>query len=224
MKKTTDNSGRTTVFIGTYGYGVTVSYIKDRNTDDGEASMRSFRAMFVDNPFLQLLGTESGCVMAYEDWTHARHVTSLNGVRRHLVTLLKVEMTALALEKLAGEHGYKKVANTQEGKSIWQLSLHALLKLTDDEATFTVLAPTACAAVPLDEFELPAEFVSQLRQARADCLQSLLPAMMSGEGGCKELCAQFGVDFEELLAKLVARVRQLEETEREELIELVKFS
>ncbi len=66
--------------------------------------------------------------MGYEDWTHARHVTNLNGCKRHLIALLKVELDADALERLRTEGSIKNVGASS--KQIWQVIPAKLLKVS----------------------------------------------------------------------------------------------
>lgn len=215
MDTTKPPSERVTFFIGTYGYGVTEDFVAKR----AEHLRDSFRALFFDNPFIQVAGSPSGFVMGYEDWTHARHVTNLNGCKRHLIALLKVELSVEALERLQAEGAIKNVVATP--KQIWQVIPAKLLKVANTEATVTVLAPTAHQAVKLDEFELPEALVGELKAARTDCMQSLFVSMAVYSKDYKKLLAAHGVDFDDLFARISARARELSAEERELLFQLV---
>ncbi|MCC7529530.1 MAG: hypothetical protein IT342_13485 [Candidatus Melainabacteria bacterium] len=215
MDTAKSSSDQVTLFIGTYGYGVTQDFVAKRS----EHLRDSFRAIFFDNPFIQIAGAPSGFVMGYEDWAHARHVTNLNGCKRHLIALLKVELDADALERLQAEGAIKNVAASP--KQIWQVIAAKLLKVPDAQVTFTVLAPTAFPAVSLDGFELPEALLSELKAARTDCMQSLFVSMAAYGKNYKKLLAAHQVDFDELFARLGARARELPAEERERLVELV---
>jgi hypothetical protein len=209
-------SERVTFFVGTYGYGVTSDFIAKRQQDESD----SFRSIFLDNPFIQLSGAPSGFVMGYENWIHARHVTNLNGCKRHLIALLKVELNVDTLTRLVA-NGQGKVVRDASPERIWQISLHDLLKVADDEVTFTVLAATSYAAVALNEFALPDALVSQLRSARADCLQSLIIALIVDENNYSGLLEQHGLNVRELVARLTERAQQLSDEERQALVGLI---
>lgn len=215
MDATKSPSQRVTFFIGTYGFGVTQDYVAKR----AEHLRDTFRAIFFDNPFIQVAGSPSGFVMGYEDWTHARHVTNLNGCKRHLIALLKVELDAEALERLRSEGSIKNVAASP--KQIWQVIPAKLLKVADTQVTFTVLAPTAFPAVSLDGFGLPEALLGELKAARTDCMQSLFVSMVAFSKDYKKLLAAHEVDYDELFAKLSACVRDLSAEERELLVALV---
>lgn len=214
--ETSKTQSRVTFFIGTYGYGITHDFVDKR----AEHLRDSFRALFFDNPFLQIAGAPSGFVMGYEDWTHARHVTNLNGCKRHLITLLKVELDADALERLQAQGKIKNVVASP--KQIWQVNPYELLKVADTELTVSVLASTAHPAVSLEEFALPEALLAELKAARTDCLQSLIVSMATYSKDYKKLLKAHEVDFDELFARLSDRARELSDEERKLLVELVQ--
>jgi hypothetical protein len=206
---------RITFFIGTSGYGATSDFIAKRK----ENLHRSLRFLISDNPFLQLAGTTAGFVIGYEDWTHARHVTNLNGCMRHQIALLKVELCVDSLARLVTE-GKIKVLNDAAPQRIWQVSIFDLTAVADEKATFTVLAPTGYPAATLEELELPESLMKDLRSARTDCLQALFVAMVLDQPGYEDWLKEYGVDYGELFARVVARVYMLSKEERQALIGL----
>jgi len=215
MKTAMSPSEPVTLFIGTYGYGVTQDLINKR----GEDLQDSFRFMFFDNPFIQLGGVPNGFVMGYEDWTHARHVTHLNGCRKHRISLLKVELNSDTLVRLQSEGHIKNVVET--GKRIWQVNPFEVLKAVGSAVTFSVLAPTGYPAVSLDEFKLPEPLVVELRSARSDCLQSLFVELLVNQAAYTELFARHSVNFAEFFKKLAETVRRLSNEELEVLVDLI---
>lgn len=206
---------RITLFIGTYGYGVTSDFILKRKED----LQRSLPFLIFDNPFIQLAGTPAGFVIGYEDWTHARHVTGLNSCRRHQIALLKVELSVDSLAGLVTE-GKIKVLNDTAAQRIWQVSIFDLTAVADEEITFTVLAPTGYPAATLDELELSEGLLKDLRSARTDCLQALFVAMVLDQHGYESWLKEYGADYGELFARVVARVCMLSQEERQALIGL----
>ncbi len=215
METSKPQSERVTFFIGTYGFGITNEFVAKR----AEHLRDTFRALFFDNPFIQVSGAPNGFVMGYEDCGHARHVTMLNGCKRHLIAFIKVELTVSALEGLQAEGSIKNVGAAP--KQIWQVIPAKLLKVADADVTFTVLAPTAHPAVSLDEFALPEALLKDLKSARTDCVQSLVVSMGLNPKDYKKSLAEHQVDFDELFEKLTSRVRELSEEERKALVELV---
>lgn len=214
MESQSKNAQPATFFIGTYGFGMTKAFITKR----AENLQDSFRVMFYENPFIQVLGVPDGYVAGYEDWTHARHVTILNSCPKHKLTFLKVELSADALARLQKDGHIKSVKDTP--KQIWSVNPFELLKLEAPDVTFTVLGPTAFEAVSLDEFALPEKLVAELRSMRVDCLQSLLPEMARETDAYKEMLEKYDVDFSLLFQKLLDRALQLTDYERAAQLEL----
>lgn len=215
MNKTSSRTQAVTLYVGTYGYGVTCDFIARRN----ENLQDNFRAMLFDNPFIQLLGVPNGFVMGYGDWTHARHVTNINGCKRHCISLLKVELSADAFARLQSEGHIKNVAKAP--KLICQVNPFELLKVADSEVAYTVLAPTNYAAVTLDEFKLPEALVAELKSARTDCLQSLIVELATNQPAYEERFAAHSLDFGEFFKKMTARARELPAKEILALLELL---
>ncbi|MBX9951496.1 MAG: hypothetical protein K2Y39_20165 [Candidatus Obscuribacterales bacterium] len=206
---------RITFFIGTYGCGVTSDFISRRKEDP----QRSLHFLIFDNPFIHLAGTPAGFVIGYEDWTHARHVTNLNGCMRHQIALLKVELSVDSLARLVTE-GKINVLNDAASQRIWQVSIFDLTALADEEATFTVLAPTGYPAAKLDELELSESLLKDLRSARTDCLQALFIAMVLDKPGYADWLKEHNQDYGELFDRVVARLSMLSQEELQAVIGL----